>query len=155
MKRDLQWDLTATGQISRPAFAISTFITYEPLENVPYFSVYPLPNKNLNKVDDISETYFHNFTITGPKTVFLLLDLKLTFENKMDVIKQAIKKSIDALSEYDYFMFISFTDTAVSQGNTLLPMTIANKSIFKTYIDELSLSNTLVTSDLDLAIAEM
>lgn len=101
MKRDLAWDLANNTQITRPAFAYSTFITYDSLQLVPYYNIYPLPNKNLYALPDLSKSHFHNLTITGPKIVFLLLDMSWTFENKIDAMKLAAMELIDSLSEWD------------------------------------------------------
>jgi len=40
-------------------------------------------------------------TITGPKVVFLLMDMSWSFENKIDAMKLAAKELIDSLSEWD------------------------------------------------------
>lgn len=42
--------------------------------------MYPLPNKDLRFIPDLEKSQFHNLTITGPKTVFIILDLTKTHE---------------------------------------------------------------------------
>jgi len=46
--------------------------------------------------------------------VFVLLDMSWTFENKIDAMKVAVNELIDSLSEWDYFQFIGYADTATS-----------------------------------------